>query len=42
LVCVSRVHVGTHYSGDVLGGAVMAVIAAGAVRFLYWEGILHR
>ena len=38
LICVSRVYVGTHYAGDILGGAVTGIIAAGAVRSLYWEG----
>ncbi len=38
LMCVSRVYVGTHYASDVLGGAVTGLIAAGAVRFAYWEG----
>lgn len=38
VVCVSRVYVGTHYVTDVLGGAVTAIIAAGAIRSLYWEG----
>jgi undecaprenyl-diphosphatase len=38
LVCVSRVYVGTHYVTDVLGGAATGIIAATAVRSLYWEG----
>lgn len=38
LVCVSRVYVGTHYVTDVLGGAATGIIAAAAVRSLYWEG----
>ena len=38
LVCLSRVYVGTHYAGDVLGGAATGLVAAGAVRRLYWEG----
>lgn len=37
LVCVSRVYVGTHYVGDVLGGALTGMLAAAAVRLLYWE-----
>jgi undecaprenyl-diphosphatase len=37
LVCVSRIYVGTHYAGDVLGGAGAGLIAAGAVRLLYQE-----
>jgi undecaprenyl-diphosphatase len=38
LVCASRVYVGTHYVTDVLGGVVTGIIAAAAVRSLYWEG----
>jgi len=38
LVCVSRVYVGTHYVTDVLGGAATGILAAAAVRGLYWEG----
>ena len=38
LVCVSRVYVGTHYLTDVLGGAATGILAAAAVRGLYWEG----
>lgn len=38
LVSVSRVYVGTHYVSDVLGGALTGLIAAIAVRALYWEG----
>ncbi|MGH6974988.1 MAG: phosphatase PAP2 family protein [Stellaceae bacterium] len=38
LICVSRVYVGTHYVTDVLGGAATGIVAAGAVRRLYWEG----
>lgn len=37
-VCVSRVFVGTHYVGDVLGGAATGVLAALVVRFAYREG----
>ena len=37
LVCISRVYVGTHYAGDVLGGALTGILAAAAVRLLYWE-----
>ena len=35
LVCLSRVYVGTHYLSDVLGGAVIGIGAALAVRVLY-------
>jgi len=38
LVMVSRVYVGTHYLGDVLGGAVTGIVAAYAVRLVYREG----
>jgi undecaprenyl-diphosphatase len=38
LVIVSRVYVGTHYAGDVLGGAVTGIIAAALVRVVYWKG----
>lgn len=38
LLCVSRIYVGTHYLTDVLGGAVTGILAAAAVRGLYWEG----
>lgn len=38
LVSVSRVYIGTHYVIDVLGGALTGIIAAIAVRALYWEG----
>ena len=38
VICVSRIYVGTHYLTDVLGGAATGIIAAGAVRWLYWEG----
>jgi len=38
LICVSRIYVGTHYVTDVFGGAATGLVAAGAVRWLYWEG----
>ena len=38
LVMVSRVFVGTHYAGDVLGGALTGLLAALAVRLTYREG----
>lgn len=38
LVIVSRVHIGTHYVSDVLGGALTGIIAAVLVRALYWKG----
>jgi undecaprenyl-diphosphatase len=38
VVAWSRVYVGTHYLGDVVGGAFTAAIAAGLVRWLYREG----
>jgi undecaprenyl-diphosphatase len=38
LLAVSRVYVGTHYVGDVLGGVVTGLIAAILVRVAYREG----
>jgi undecaprenyl-diphosphatase len=38
LVIFSRVYIGTHYVGDVLGGALTGIIAALFVRALYREG----
>lgn len=38
LVSISRVYVGTHYVGDILGGAVTAIVAAALVRVFYREG----
>jgi undecaprenyl-diphosphatase len=38
LVCLSRIYVGTHYAGDVIGGAATGIIAASAARWLYREG----
>jgi undecaprenyl-diphosphatase len=38
LVAISRVYVGTHYVGDVLGGALIGISAAGLIRVLYWKG----
>ena len=38
LMMVSRVYVGTHYTSDVLGGAITGVAAALAVWALYREG----
>ena len=38
LVTFSRVYVGTHYLGDVLGGASTGIVAAMLVRSLYREG----
>jgi undecaprenyl-diphosphatase len=38
LMMVSRVYVGTHYAGDVLGGALTGVIAAALIRVFYREG----
>jgi undecaprenyl-diphosphatase len=38
LVCVSRIYVGIHYFTDVLGGAITGILAAAAVRRLYWAG----
>ncbi|MGO4175447.1 phosphatase PAP2 family protein [Bosea sp. TAF32] len=38
LVSISRVYVGTHYVGDVHGGAVTGIVAAALVRVFYREG----
>jgi undecaprenyl-diphosphatase len=38
LVTLSRVYIGTHFVGDVLGGAMTAVTAAMLVRVFYWQG----
>jgi len=38
LLAVSRVYIGTHFLGNVLGGAVTGVAAAAAVRAAYREG----
>ena len=35
LVCLSRIHVGTHYATDVLGGAFVGLVAAVLVRVFY-------
>lgn len=38
LIAYSRVHIGTHYASDVLGGAVIGTIAAVIVRAAYRQG----
>lgn len=38
LIGISRIYIGTHYAGDVLGGAVTGVAAAFLVRAAYREG----
>ncbi len=38
LVAISRVYIGTHYVGDVLGGAMTGILAAMLIRALYREG----
>ncbi|TGQ03756.1 phosphatase PAP2 family protein, partial [Mesorhizobium sp. M2E.F.Ca.ET.219.01.1.1] len=37
LICWSRLHIGIHYAGDVVGGAVTGLAAALAVRLSYRE-----
>jgi undecaprenyl-diphosphatase len=38
LICFSRVYLGIHYAGDILGGAVTAALAVGLVNWAYREG----
>lgn len=38
LVCFSRVFIGMHYVGDILGGALTAMLAAILVSMIYREG----
>lgn len=38
LVAFSRVYIGTHYVGDVLGGAMTGIVAAFIVHAVYREG----
>lgn len=38
LVCFSRVHVGTHYVSDILGGAAVGIMAAHVVRWVHRPG----
>jgi undecaprenyl-diphosphatase len=38
LVSLSRVYVGVHYAGDVLGGALTGIIAAAVVHSIYLAG----
>lgn len=38
LLVISRVYLGVHYAGDILGGMVTALIAASAVHLAYREG----
>ena len=40
LICWSRVFVGTHYLMDVLGGALVGIVAATLVWIFYREGTL--
>lgn len=37
-VAVSRVYIGTHYAGDVVGGALTGILAAILVGYLYKKG----
>lgn len=38
LIAFSRVYIGIHYAGDVLGGAMTGAVAALAVRLTYRQG----
>lgn len=38
LIAISRVYVGTHYASDVLGGALIGIVAAVVIRSVYPEG----
>ena len=38
LLVLSRVYLGIHYVGDILGGMLTALIAASLVQLLYQEG----
>lgn len=38
LMMISRAYIGTHYAGDVLGGALTGIAAAALVRYVYREG----
>lgn len=37
LICWSRIHIGTHYVSDVIGGAITGIVGALAVRLAYRE-----
>jgi len=37
LLGISRVYIGTHYAGDVLGGALTGILAAALVKVAYQE-----
>ena len=37
IITFSRIYVGTHYLSDILGGMLIAAVAAAAVKFLYRE-----
>lgn len=38
LISVSRIYIGTHYVGDVIGGALTGIVAVGVVWWIYREG----
>ena len=37
IVSYSRIYLGVHYPGDVIGGAILGIILSLFVYFLYWR-----